>query len=72
MTIKELLEKYLIEEVEDIEPFYVPTYRGKEVTIEGLFPVRKKQINISKLIELLSKFVKVEDIIEEETNKKEV
>ncbi len=70
MDIKELLEKYLIDEVEVTNPTYsqsnfipnageLPKYE-----VNGFSPARIKQLNLGKLIALLSKIVKVEDIID--------
>ena len=67
MTIKELLEKYLIEEVEVSVPVYTtPDYNGGEIKIIGFHQSRIKQLNLSKLMDLLSKSVKIEDIVEKE------
>jgi len=78
MTKKELLEKYLIEEVEVLEPQYTATnnfnfsaeYTGKynpcgSYVIVGLSPCKIRQLNLDKLIDLLVKYVKITDIIKE-------
>jgi len=66
MDIKELLEKYLIKEVKVSQPHYCNVTMHpncSEYKIEGFYQVEMKQIDLDKLIELLSKLVKVEDIV---------
>ena len=72
MNKKELLEKYLLEEVEVLEPNYVVDYISNEYSKTYISPytmtkfsIRKiKQLNLDRLIDLLAQYVKVEDIVE--------
>ncbi len=68
MDKKELLEKHLIDEVEVSSPNYLSTggqgWDADGVEIKGFHTTKIKQLNLQKLIDLLSKFVKVEDIVE--------
>jgi len=71
MNIKELLEKCLIKEVNVSVPVYSEKHSGMGneyimgYNVSGFTQSSIKQLDIDKLITLLSKFVKVNDIIDE-------